>query len=180
MKFTPLGINGAFEITPDFIRDDRGHFARTFCEHEFAAAGLATRWAQMNLSHTRARATLRGLHFQRDPAGEAKLIRATRGRVFDVLVDLRADSPTFGQYRAVELDADAGNAVHIPIGCAHGFQTLSDDATLHYCHSHRYSPDLEGGVCPLDPDLAIAWPLPIAHMSERDRSLPPLKDIDRL
>jgi len=134
----------------------------------------------MNLSHTGARGTLRGMHFQRDPAGEAKLIRCTQGRVFDVLVDLRAASPTFGQYRAVELGADAGNAIYIPRGCAHGFQTLTDDATLHYCHSHRYSPGHEGGVSPLDPDLAIAWPLPIAHMSDRDRSLPPFKDIDRL
>lgn len=180
MKFTALTIAGAYEIALDRLTDDRGYFARTFCEREFDDHGLNTHWAQMNMSHTVHAGNLRGMHFQRAPAGEVKLIRCTQGRVWDVIVDLRAGSETFGSYQAVELSAGSGNAVYLPEGCAHGFQTLTEGCTLHYCHSHAYAPAQEGGVSPLDPDLAIAWPLPIAHMSERDRSLPLLKDVPAL
>lgn len=177
MKLEPLAINGAYAISLTKLGDARGHFARTFCADIFSRHGLSTNWAQMNLSRTAARGAVRGMHFQRDPHAEAKLIRCTKGRAFDVLVDLRADSPTFGTWTSVTLDADEQNAVYIPEGCAHGFQTMAPDTELHYCHSRAYAPEAEGGVSPTDPDLAIDWPLPITQLSDRDAALPRLKDL---
>lgn len=180
MNLTPLAIPGAYAITLTKRGDARGHFARTFCTEIFAQHGLATAWAQMNLSRTAATGAVRGMHFQRGEHAEAKLIRCTNGRAFDVLVDLRANSETYGTWAAVTLDADTQNAVYIPEGCAHGFQTLAPDTELHYCHSRAYAPTAEGGISPTDPDLAIDWPLPIALLSERDIALPALKDFDAL
>ena len=180
MKFTPLAIQGIMEITLDRLGDDRGFFARTFCMEEFAKAGLQTVWTQMNTSFTATAGTLRGMHFQRAPMTDAKLIRATQGDVYDVAVDLRAHSPTFGQTCAVTLSATSGNAVYIPQGCAHGFQTLTADVVLHYCHSENYAPDHEGGVNARDPALGIDWPLPVGEMSARDRALPALTEVTPL
>lgn len=180
MKLVTQHIAGLFEVRLALRADARGAFARTFCADIFANAGLHSDWAQMNMSHTIGRGTLRGLHFQRAPAAEAKLIRVTEGEVFDIALDLRADSPTFGLSQAITLSAEAGNAIYIPEGCAHGFQTLTDTVTLHYCHSTPYMPDLEGGVLATDPDLKIDWPLPIALMSERDQQLPNLRDVTPL
>lgn len=180
MKLIAQDIAGLFEIQLTLREDARGAFARTFCAEVFAEAGLETRWAQMNMSRSIGRGTLRGLHFQRPPMAEAKLIRATEGEVFDVAIDLRESSPTFGAWRAVTLSAEAGNAIYIPQGCAHGFQTLTETATLHYCHSAPYAPEHEGGVRATDPQLAIDWPLPITLMSERDTSLPKLRDLQPL
>lgn len=177
MKLIPQKIDGLFEVQLTLHSDARGAFARTFCADIFAQNGLKTTWSQMNMSQTNSRGAVRGLHFQRAPKAEAKLIRATEGSVFDVAVDLRAGSASFGHWVGITLSAEVGNAVYIPEGVAHGFQTLTDAATLHYCHSEPYAPDLEGGVTPLDPSLNIDWPLPVGVMSERDQNLSNLQDI---
>ncbi|MFK7746405.1 MAG: dTDP-4-dehydrorhamnose 3,5-epimerase [Roseobacter sp.] len=177
MQLIDQGISGVYEVQLSFISDARGHFARTFCTQAFAQAGLNTDWAQMNMSRTIGRGTLRGMHFQRAPAAECKLIRATEGEVFDVAVDLRQGSATFGQYRAVILSAEKANAIYIPVGCAHGFQTLTETATLHYSHSAAYAPQHEGGVSAVDPDVGIDWPLAVETMSDRDAKLPKLRDV---
>ncbi len=176
MIFRELPLSGAYEIALERRNDSRGFFARTYCDAEFTAHGLNTIWVQMNLSFSTAKGTLRGLHFQREPAGEVKLVRCLRGRVWDVIVDLRTGSGTFGQHCAVALDADTHNAIYIPKGFAHGFQTLEPDCELQYSHSAAYRPGHEGGISALDPGLGINWPLPPANMSDRDRDLSPLKD----
>ena len=180
MIFAPLSISGAFEITLERREDARGFFARTYCDDEFAAQGLNTAWVQMNVSMNLVPGTLRGLHFQNEPAAEEKLVRCLRGRAHDVIVDLRAGSPTFGLHAAVELDSASLNAVYIPKGVAHGFQALDPETLLQYHHSTAYAPGHEGGVNPLDPELGIDWPLPPVHLSDRDRELPVLKEISPL
>lgn len=173
MRFEALPVAGAFEILSDPRRDARGRFGRSFCAEAFAAAGLPVAWPQMNLSETASTGTLRGLHFQREPAAEAKLVRCVAGRAHDVVLDLRAGSPTRGRWAAVTLSAEDMNAVFVPEGCAHGFQALTAGCILHYMHTAPYAPGLEGGVDALDPDLAIPWPLPVTLRSERDAALPP-------
>ncbi len=175
MKFEPLSIDGAFKITPEKILDDRGAFARVYCDDEFTKRGLNTRWAQMNTSLNTEKGTVRGLHFQRPPYAEAKLVRCVKGQVFDVLVDLRARSNSYGRVCAITLDGVAMESVYIPEGCAHGYQTLTEAAELHYCHSMPYHPASEGAVNLRDPELAIEWPLPIKNMSERDAAHPSFK-----
>lgn len=180
MIFKPLSLDGAFEILLEPRGDARGSFARTFCAKEFAAQGLNTSWVQMNMSVSADAGTLRGLHFQRPPHGEIKLVRAQRGRVWDVLLDLRAGSASFGQHIALILDSETRNAVYIPKGVAHGFQSLTDDCELHYLHSEFYAPEAEDGVQALDASLGIAWPLPVTVRSERDQGLLPLNVITPL
>ncbi len=177
MIFTPLPLAGAFEVLLEPRKDARGFFSRFYCEDEFSQHGLNTDWVQMNLSLTRGRGSLRGLHFQRGAAAEVKLVRCLRGRVYDVIVDLREGSTSYGHHVGVELDAERRNSIYIPEGFAHGFQTLEDEAELQYFHSKPYSPGHEGGVNLMDNDLAIDWPLPPAQMSERDESLPPFKEV---
>lgn len=178
MIFTPLSIEGAFEVALNRLGDERGFFGRVYCEREFADHGLSTQWAQSNVSYTQTKGTVRGLHFQRPPASEIKMVRALRGRIMDVFVDLRVDSPSYQQHCALELSAEAKNAVYIPTGCAHGFQTLTDDVELYYSHSHPYAPEYEAGIHPLDQSLGIEWPLPVALLSPRDEALPPLADCE--
>lgn len=178
MKFEPLSIGGAYLIELEKHGDARGFFARMFCEDEFRAQGLATRWVQVNTSFSSLKGTLRGLHFQRSPKAEDKLVRCLKGAILDVIVDLRAGSPTFGQHEALHLNDQNRRMVFIPKGCAHGFQTLTEDCELLYFHSTAYSPEHEGGLHHADPALNIAWPLPVAQVSERDRSFPFLKDLD--
>ena len=177
MIFREFDIPGALEVLPEARGDARGSFERIFCAEEFRARGLATRWVQMNLSVTRGAGTLRGMHFQRPPHAEVKLIRAIRGRVHDVIVDLRAGSPSFGRHVAVVLDADLRNAVYVPEGFAHGFQTLTDEVEMIYAHSAAYAPDAEGGVQALDPALGIDWPRPVTQRSPRDEGLPGLGEV---
>lgn len=172
MTFEPTPIAGVWDITTVPRGDERGRLVRVFCEQSFAPVRPGLRFVQVNLSATARRGTVRGLHFQRAPALEAKLIRCVRGRVFDVAVDLRAGSPTFGRWHAVELSADNDRQIFIPEGCAHGFQALTDDVELLYQHTAPYTPDCEGGVRHDDPTLAIAWPLPVTVLSDRDRALP--------
>ncbi|WP_375552073.1 MULTISPECIES: dTDP-4-dehydrorhamnose 3,5-epimerase [Rhodophyticola] len=178
MIFTRLPLSGAYRVETEPRSDARGTFARMFCVDEFAAHGLNTEWVQSNLSVTIERGTLRGMHFQRPPALECKLVRCSKGAVFDVIADLRAGSPTFGQWVGEELDAERRSALYVPGGCAHGFQTLTADAEVFYLHSARYSSEHEGGVLWSDPDLGIEWPLPAKNLSGRDMSFPRLKELE--
>lgn len=172
VKFTATDVAGAFIVEPEILSDERGSFVRTFCAETFAAHGLATIYPQCNVSTNTRRGTLRGLHFQTAPGAEAKLVRATRGRVFDVAVDLRPDSPSHLKWAAVELDAEWHNAFYIPAGCAHGFLTLEDDCTLFYQMSAPYAPELARGVRWDDPAFAIAWPFAPAVIGARDAACP--------
>ena len=167
---TPLPLPGLVRVQRLPLQDARGFFERMFCAHDLAAAGWTQPIAQINHSLTRQRGSVRGLHYQRPPHAEMKLVSCLHGEVWDVAVDVRADSPTFLQWHAERLSPDNGCALLIPPGFAHGFQALTDDAELLYLHSAAYAPEAEAGLHPLDPRLAIAWPLPVAELSPRDRS----------
>lgn len=169
MKILDTPIAGLHEIRTAPNGDARGRFTRLFCEQELAPIRPNLHFTQINLSETRGRATLRGMHYQMPPAAEAKLIHCLRGRVFDVAVDIRAESPTFLRWHAVELAEDADNAVFIPGGFAHGFQTLTNDALLLYMHTAPWTPTFEAGLRYDDPHLAISWPLAVTTVSERDQ-----------
>lgn len=171
---TPL--DGLKRILRRPIADDRGFLERLFCPEDLAEAGVDWPVAQANRTLTRRVGAVRGLHFQLPPNGEAKLIHCIRGRVFDVAVDLRRDSPGFGHWHGVELSAAEGGAFLLPRGFAHGFQVLEPDSELVYFHSAAYAPGSEAGLNPSDPTLAIAWPLPLAETSARDAALPILTE----
>ncbi|MGO7634285.1 dTDP-4-dehydrorhamnose 3,5-epimerase [Rhizobium leguminosarum] len=171
MKFLPTAVSGAFVVEVDARSDDRGMFARTFDAQTFAAQGLVPVYPQCNVSQNHKRGTLRGMHYQAEPRPEVKLVRATRGRVFDVALDLRPDSPSYLKWASVELDAISHNAFYIPAGCAHGFLTLEDDCELFYQMSETYVPDLARGVRWDDPAFSIAWPFTPSIISERDAAL---------
>lgn len=170
MRFRELAIPGVVEVEIEPAEDERGLFARTFCADEFAAAGIPFTVAQASVSFNAVRGTLRGMHFQRAPHEEAKVVRCTAGRVFDVVVDLRPGSPTLHAWIAVELSAEARNAVYVPAGCAHGFLTLEDACELEYLISTPYVADAAAGVRWDDPTLGIDWPFEPVVISERDRS----------
>lgn len=178
MIFHPLSLHGAFRIALHPQEDDRGYFARLFCAQEFKAHGLVPEIAQMNISFSREAGTVRGLHFQRAPAEESKVVRCLQGAIRDVVVDLRSTSPQFGKWEAVELTAENRDMVYVPPGFAHGFQTLLPDTELLYLHGAAYSPEHEGGVAHDDPDIGIDWPLPVVNLSPRDAALPRLRDLE--
>jgi len=178
MKLTSAGLPGAFLIEPELHRDERGYFAGAWSAGEFAAAGLEFTPVQASISFTGRRGSIRGMHFQRPPSREGKLVRCTRGAVLDVMVDIRPDSPTFLSHRAIELTAERHNAVFIPSGLAHGFQTLTDDAELFYEMTDRYQPELAGGFRHDDPAVGIEWPLPVTTINERDATYPDLSPGD--
>lgn len=167
-----LPIAGAFVVQSTPRGDARGSFMRLFCADDFADAHGARDIVQINWSHTAQPGTVRGLHFQEGADADAKWVRCLEGRVWDVVVDLRPASATFMQWHAVELSAQNCNAVFIPEGCAHGFQCLEADSRLLYLHTSFYKPSAERGVAHDDPQLAIAWPLEVTLLSERDRVLP--------
>lgn len=173
LKFAALPITGAWEIGLEPAADERGRFARTWCEREFADHGVRARFVQSNLSVTKSRGMLRGMHLQARPHEEAKLIRCVRGKVYDVMLDLRPSSKTFLCWHAVELDAGKGNAVFIPEGCAHGFVALADDSELHYQMSAFYVPQAKRGVRWNDPAFGIRWPIANPQVSSTDSSFPP-------
>ena len=152
--------------------DDRGFFARVFCEREFAARGLETRYVQANHSRNARKGTLRGMHFQKAPHGEVKLVRAVRGAIRDVIVDLRRGSPSYGKWEGFDLTAENGRILYVPAGFAHGFQTLEDECDVTYMVSHAYAPGAEGGVRFDDPAFGIVWPLPVSVISEKDAAWP--------
>jgi dTDP-4-dehydrorhamnose 3,5-epimerase len=173
--FTPTPIDGAFVIDAEPIADERGHFARTYDREQFAQRGLDSRIAQCSVSFNLRAGTLRGLHYQADPHGEAKVVRCTRGAIYDVALDLRRGSPTFLSWHGVELGADNGRQFVIPEGCAHGFQTLADDSEVFYLISVPYVPGAGRGVRWDDPAFGITWPAPPPHgrtLSARDAEYP--------
>lgn len=172
MKFVPTEIEGVVRVEATVHVDERGSFARTFCAREFAAAGLNPVVAQANTSFNHAAGTLRGLHFQRPPAAEAKLVRCTRGRVYDVAVDVRPGSPTYLRHVGLVLDAEERNALYVPEGCAHGYLTLEDASEVAYQVSEFYTPGIEGGLRWDDPELGIAWPSPVRLISPKDAVWP--------
>ncbi len=172
MIFTPAKVQGAFRIELERRTDHRGYFARAWCQQEFAAHGLAPCIAQINVSHTMRQGALRGLHFQVPPFEEAKVVSCTRGAIYDVVVDLRPDSPTYLAWDAMELTAENRGMFYIPTGCAHGFQTLTADAEVLYFMSELYAPALGRGVRYDDPAFNIEWPLPVSELSEADRTWP--------
>lgn len=168
MKFVATPIPGAFVIEIEPRHDARGFFARTFCKRELAEHGLDTDIAQCNLSYNRRRGTLRGMHYQIAPHEEVKIVSCVQGVIFDCIVDIRRGSPGFGRVFSVELSAEQRNALYIPKGCAHGFQTLTDEATVAYQMFAFYEPAAARGIRWDDPTLAIPWPLPDPTVSERD------------
>ena len=172
MKFTETRLGGVSVIEPDRNEDQRGFFARTFCAREFTARGLPGSFVQCNTSHNHRRGTLRGMHFQAAPCEEGKLVRATRGAIYDVLIDLRPCSPTYREWTAFELSAENGRMVYIPPGLAHGFLTLTDQTEVFYQMTEFYTPELARGVRWNDPAFDIAWPIALPLLSERDASFP--------
>lgn len=176
MKLIPTSLDGLHEILLQPVCDPRGRFTRLFCESELAPVRKGLRFAQINLSETRGRGTLRGMHYQTSPAAEAKLIRCLRGRVFDVAVDVRAGSPTFLHWHAVELTSDNDLAIFIPEGFAHGFQALTDEVHMLYMHTVSWTPACEAGLRHDDPRVGIHWPQPLTAISERDRGYPLLDE----
>ncbi len=177
MKFTSTQLSGVYLIEPERRADERGWFARTWCEQEFAAHGLNTRWPQGNLTRTLRRGMIRGLHWQAEPRPEVKLVRCSVGAIWDVAVDVQRDSPTFGRWAAYELTAENGHQLYVPAGFAHGFQCLTDGSEVSYLMGETYVPELARGLRWNDPQVAIDWPLPEPFLSERDRNLPLLAEI---
>ena len=168
MTFTELELKGAYIIELKVFSDERGWFGRTYCKEEFKSNGLEQEWVQMNHSFTSKKGTIRGMHFQFPPFQEIKMVRCIAGRVYDVIVDIRKDSPTFLQYVGVELSASNKKMIYIPSGFAHGFQTLTNDAELIYHHSAFYTPQAESGLLHNDSLLNINWPLSVSEISDRD------------
>lgn len=177
MKFIQTEIPGVWIIELEYKEDERGFLARVFCENEFKSHGLNTYWPQCNITLTRRRGMIRGLHYQDYPKPEIKLIRCIAGAVYDVIVDIRRDSPTFGKWRAFELTAQNRLAVYAPAGVAHGFQCLTDNCEMYYHMSEFYYPELARGIRWNDPDLNIKWPIENPFLSERDRNLPLLSEV---
>jgi dTDP-4-dehydrorhamnose 3,5-epimerase len=174
--FRETGLAGAWVIEPERSEDERGFFARTYDRDEFVARGLDPTIVQCSVSYNPRKGTVRGLHLQAAPREEAKLVRCTRGALFDVIVDLRPGSATFKQHFAVVLSAEEGNQLYVPRGVAHGFQTLEDGTEVFYQISEFYAPEHARGYRFDDPAFAIAWPLPVSVISERDRNLPLFRD----
>jgi len=172
MRFTPTTLAGAVLIEPEPRKDARGHFARTFCEAEFAAAGLETRFPQNNHSFNHVSGTLRGMHFQKAPEAEVKLVRCTRGAIRDVIIDLRPASGSYLQWEAFELTEENGHQLYVPKGFAHGYITLSDRSAVSYLVSTPYAPTSEGGVRWNDPAFGIDWGVEVRQISDKDASWP--------
>lgn len=175
MIFTPLEIQGAFLIQLDRREDHRGFFARTFCVDEFAQRDIPIDFPQQSLARSCHAGTLRGMHIQLEPHGEDKFIRAVRGRIFDAFIDLRPTSTSFMKLVTYTLDADEGNALFVPRGCAHGYQTLLDDTDVLYSMTNRYAPAAARSIHFADPDMGIQWPMSDPIISDADRTAPPLR-----
>ena len=172
MRFEPTPLAGSFLIHLDPQVDARGTFARAFCAQEFAAKGLETLFVQANISTNVSAGTVRGMHFQREPDGEVKLVRCIKGTIFDVIVDMRAGSGTFLQWFGAELSEKNGTMMYVPRGFAHGYQALSDGATAFYLVSAFYTPASEGGLRAGDPELEIKWPRAVSGLSDKDARWP--------
>src|SRR3989344_36961 len=176
MKFTATNIPDVFVVDIEYTEDERGFFARTWDEKLCADMGMRpSHMVQSSTSLNHNRGTIRGMHFQKSPHAEAKLVRCTKGAIYDVVLDLRDDSPTYTKWVAVELTADNRRALYIPEGCAHGFQTLEDETEILYMMSAYYTPGAEGGARYDDPTFAIRWPHEPTLISDRDRTWPDWK-----
>jgi dTDP-4-dehydrorhamnose 3,5-epimerase len=172
VRFVTSAVGGVFILEQERREDARGFFARTWCTEELSGRGLEARLAQCSVSFNRRRGTLRGLHYQAPPHAEVKVVRCTRGALFDVALDLRPDSPGFLHWVGVELTADNGRALYIPRGCGHGFYTLADATEVEYLISSPYAPDAARVVRFDDPLFAIHWPGPVEVIAPRDRDAP--------
>ena len=179
MIFTETEIDGTFLIEPEFIEDERGYFARSFCQEEFAHAGIDFLPVQCNVSYNKKAHTLRGMHFHAAPYEEAKLVRCSSGRIFDVAVDIRPASPSFKKWIGFELSRENGRALFIPAGCAHGFLTLEEDSEVFYQMSPAYTPGHDRGFHWNDPTIGIDWPASPKVISSRDADLGPLEEAIR-
>jgi dTDP-4-dehydrorhamnose 3,5-epimerase len=175
MRFVETSVAGAMLIDPAPHADARGRFMRAWCAREFTEHGIAFQPVQANLGFSVRRGTVRGMHFQRQPASEAKLVRCTRGAIFDVVLDLRPNSPSCGAWFGVELSDDDARMLYLPEGCAHGYQTLEPNTEMHYMTSAFYAPRAVAGVRFDDPAFDIAWPLAVSEISEQDRNWPPFR-----
>ncbi|MGE0471041.1 MAG: dTDP-4-dehydrorhamnose 3,5-epimerase [Nitrospira sp.] len=173
MIFRETALKGAFVIEPKPVRDERGLFARTWCQKEFEAQGLSARWVQSSISLNSRRGTMRGMHYQAAPNEEVKLVRCTAGAIYDVIVDLRPTAPTYGQHVGITLTAGNHCAVYIPEQFAHGFLTLEDESEVSYHMSEFYAPSSARGIRWDDPALNIQWPEPILIVSKKDQMWPP-------
>jgi len=172
MIFTETKLLGAFIIDPERLKDERGFFARTWCQREAELYGLKPQWRQCNVSFNKTKGTLRGLHYQAAPFAEAKLVRCTMGAIYDVIIDLRPNAPTFKQWTAVELSAENRCMLYIPEGFAHGFLTLADSTEVFYQMSEFYAPAYAKGVRWNDPAFCIRWPIDLCVIADRDRNYP--------
>lgn len=179
MIFTETKLKGAFIIDIERREDNRGFFARAFCQHEFEAHGLKPLIAQANVAFNIRKGTLRGMHFQFPPSAETKLVRCTRGAILDIIVDLRPESPTYLQHIAVELSEDNYRALYVPERFAHGYQVLTDKTETSYQVGEFYTPGCEGGLLFNDPKLGLEWPLPVAVISDKDKVWKPLAEQER-
>jgi len=168
MKFTPTILAGCYIVDLKLVEDARGWFTRTYCKDGFAGIGFTKEWVQHNHTYTKRKGAVRGMHYQQLPFAETKLVRCIAGAVYDVVVDLRVSSPTYLQHISIELSAFNKKMLFIPEGFAHGFQTITDDCELLYCHSEFYNPSSEKGLLHNDPELNIMWPLNVTQISERD------------
>jgi dTDP-4-dehydrorhamnose 3,5-epimerase len=177
MQFTPAPIDGAWLVDPTPHADSRGRFMRAWCSREFREHGIDFVPVQANMGLSGSRGTVRGMHLQIAPAIEAKLVRCTRGAIFDVVLDLRPSSVTFRRWHGVELTADNGRMLFVPEGCAHGYQTLEPETEMHYMTSAMYAPGSALGARFDDPAFAIHWPLPVSAVSDQDRNWPLLTDL---
>lgn len=175
MVFSELKLKGAFVIKPEPFIDNRGFFLRSFCTEEFAQQGLVNTFLQINHSGTNTIGSIRGMHFQYPPYAEVKVVKCTKGAIIDIIIDLRKDSPTFLQWESIELNEENKQAVYIPQGFAHGFQTLTENAEIIYLVSQVYNRENEGGVRFDDPAIGIKWRLPVTKMSEKDQQIPYIK-----
>ena len=175
MRFDQTTVVGAAIIEPNPHQDDRGRFMRAWCAKEFGEHGLDFIPVQANMGFSRRRGTLRGMHFQDASAPEAKLVRCTRGAIFDVVLDVRSDSPSFGKWYGAELSAENGRMLFVPALCAHGYQTLEDDTEMFYMASAFYAPSAVRGIRFDDPAFDIRWPLPASSVSDQDRTWPPFR-----
>ena len=172
MKFTPAPISGAYVIDVKRIEDDRGFFGRLWCQKEFDDQGLKSVIAQSNIGVSKTKGTLRGLHYQRPPYQEVKIVRCPRGAIFDVIVDLRPESPTYKQWFGLELNQENATMLYVPEGCATGYLTLRDDTEIYYHATESYHPQSATGVRYDDPAFAIRWPAPVTVMSDNDKQWP--------
>lgn len=172
MKFTETKLAGAFVVDLNRMSDERGFFARSFCQNEFQQHGMAADVVQANMSWNESKGTLRGMHYQHVPYQETKFIRCIRGSIYDVIIDLRKDSSTFGDWFGVELTADNRTALYVPKDFAHGFVTLEDDSEVFYMVSQSYQPGSEGGIRWDDPRFKIDWPINPTRISEKDADWP--------